>query len=223
LELALYFLRGALYLEIGKTVDAATLADEFLATRPLRPNASKHYQANPTVYMHALRFQAGKLSQTEYLRLRTEWIAKQAADTTFDRAVVWLAAYAIPAFSPDLAKEAVDNLPEPWNEIAPVGAKFSKPFTSFRGRVLALAGKYTDAIPYLENAVGICTSTEPTLWHTQNLALLGNAREATGDKPGACKAYEWVLTHWGKSKQSVTVKEVIKRAKKLECESTAGQ
>jgi serine/threonine-protein kinase len=54
--------------------------------------------------------------------------------------------------------------------------------------------------------------------HTRALAHLGMAREATGDKDGACRAYASVLARWGSAKpRSVTADEVRAKARALDC------
>jgi tetratricopeptide (TPR) repeat protein/predicted Ser/Thr protein kinase len=221
-ELGLYYLRASLYTEMGKYGDAAAVADEFFVARTLRPIKSVDLQADPTLYMHALRLRAGKLTLSEYQTIRAAWIDTQPRDTPLERILLWLAAYAGPAFSVDQAKEALENMPD-MDEAAKDDERISKPLALIRGRVLGLAGKHAEAIPLLKNALQVCKGYNTSLWHTQTFAMLGIAKEATGDKPGACQAYDWVLSHWGKSKESLTVKDVVKRAKKIGCGATAGQ
>lgn len=220
-ETGLFMIRSALYLEMGRLKQAAAVADEFFVAQAFHPNTSKKIQINPTMLMHSIRLQAGKINAGEYRKLRTEWIEKQPRGTDFDRAIVWLAGYATPATTVELANEALQNIPPEMREKTQDNGRFSKPFVSFRGRALILAGQHAEAIPYLETATCLCTTDEISLSLTQTTALLGMAREATGDKPGACEAYQRVLSRWGKSKQSVTAKDAGKRAKKLGCESTA--
>ncbi len=220
-ELGLYYMRVALYAEMGKYADAAAVADEFFVSRALRPTKNQEHQDDPTVYMHAFRLRAGTLTPNEYRTIRSAWIDKKPNDTPLARALVWLAAYVYPAFSVDLAKEALETMPN-WGELPDNDLSRSK-FSLFgRGRVLTMAGKHAEAIPFLENALQICTSDNASLWYTQNYAFLGIAREATGDKRGACKAYGWLLSHWGKSKQSLTVKDIVNRAKKIGCGASTG-
>lgn len=69
----------------------------------------------------------------------------------------------------------------------------------------------------LRDIIGIARKTSRT----------GVARAATsdkpGNKPGNCKSHDWVLSHWGKSKQSLTVNDTVKRAKTFDCGASAGQ
>ena len=222
-ERGLYFLRGALYSEVGNVADGANIAEEFFVARALHPGSDKKMQADPTVFMHSLRLRAGKISLAEFQKQRAAWIAKEKPVTKIEHALVWLSAYGVPAFSIEFSKEAVENIPDVLLKTNLQEPRLSKPFSGYYGRLLALTGKYADAIPHLENALQACAAGDSTLWTTQNLAFLGYAKEGTGDKPGACQAYERVLSRWGKAKNSVTAKDVMKRAKKLGCGTNAGQ
>ncbi len=222
-EIVHCWVRAALYSEVGKNLDAARVADGFLTSKALRAQSKSKFHVDVTILMHALRMRAGKITAQDYRRLRTEWLATQPQSTDFERARVWLAAYAVPADSMETAREALEAMPQPLATQSHDGGRYSKPFASFQGRVLLLAGKYGDAIPILENAARICTTDDSSLWQTQNRAFLGIAREATGDKPGACEAYRYVLSRWGTSKESQTAIDVSKRAKKLGCDQKTRQ
>jgi serine/threonine-protein kinase len=66
--------------------------------------------------------------------------------------------------------------------------------------------------------VKVCRALEFPVEHTQAHAWLGQAREAKGDKAGACAAYQGVLERWGRAKpRSVTAEMATKRAKLLGC------
>lgn len=222
-ENGVFITRAQIFFELGKYAEAAKVADEYFVARTLRPNSLKSQQGDMTVLMNALRYRAGKINRSEYQTVRTEWLSQHPARTNFDRAMGWLVAYAIPAFSRELAQEALDNVPKDLAEFPTDLLRFSKPFAAFHGRSLVLVGRHAEAIPKLEDSLKICTHSEAPVWNTQNIAYLGNAYEATGNKAEACKQYGRVLARWGKSKQSLTVKEVNKQVKKLGCESTAGQ
>jgi|GEM_PF-2685663 len=220
--IGLHLLRAELSLEMDKLADAAVVADEYFIEHALHASNRPTVQVDPTVYMHSVRLRAGKLSHKEYEKLRAEWVAKQNPATDFDRAIVWVAAFALPAFSSDLAKDATNNASNLLRAPLPDSNMLAKPLALFQGRIHALAGRHDEALPFLEKASRICMTTDTPLSYLQNIALLGIAREATGDKPGACKAFRQVLSRWGKSKQSKTVKVVTNRAKKLGCERSSG-
>lgn len=216
-EYTYFWMRGDLLSEMDKKQDAARIAEEFLTSRPLRGKSTSKRQVDVTVLMHAFRMRAGKITDPEYRRLRTEWLDAQPRTTDFERARTWLAAYAVPADSVEFAREALEAMPRPLETTSLDEGRYSKPFTTFQARVFALAEKYPEALPVLEEAGRICTTDDTSLWQTQNYAFLGITREAMGDKPGACRAYQLVLSRWGKSKESRTAKDVRNRAKKLGC------
>ncbi|HRI66085.1 MAG TPA: serine/threonine-protein kinase [Polyangium sp.] len=222
-EAHLYFIRSQLYWEMGQINEAVVVADEYFVARALHPGGGKKAQFEPTILMHALRMRAGKLPLSEFQKIRTTWIAEQPTGTPLEQALIWIAAYATPAFSVELAKEAFAHVPEGLFGPRMAEPQLSQPFHSYYGRVAVLAGQYAEAIPHLESAGKVCTIDGNSMWHTQDLAYLGRAREETGDKLGACQAYSRVLERWGKSKQSETVKDVAKRAKKLGCANNSGQ
>ncbi|HVK66933.1 MAG TPA: hypothetical protein VM694_20750, partial [Polyangium sp.] len=85
------------------------------------------------------------------------------------------------------------------------------------GHMRLLAGKEIEALPYLEKAAQVCPNPWQAMWYVHQQARLGIAREAKGDKPGACSAYRAVLSRWSNPKESVTVRDVEKRAKGLGC------
>jgi len=222
-EMALWLERAALYTEMDKPSDAGKLAEEFLIAKALHPQSGSMKFLDPSVFMHALRLRAGKLTASEYQRLRSEWLGKQTPKGIAEETLVWLYAYAFPAISPELAKDAVEHAPREVVALSPQKQPFPKIFDAHYGQALARTGHYAEAIPRLEEALRVCNTNDTTMWTTQYRALLGYAREATGNKAGACAEYRRVHSLWGKSKESLTIKEVNKRVKKLGCESTPGQ
>jgi hypothetical protein len=128
----------------------------------------------------------------------------------------------VPATSRELAEEALAKEAE----LAPVPAGGAEavpiPLAVAYGKVRFLAGKVAEARPFLERGAHACNALDMTFYFMQNLVFLGAAREAAGDKPGACSAYQTVVSRWGRSKESVTVKDVKKRASALGCEAIEG-
>ena len=60
------------------------------------------------------------------------------------------------------------------------------------GRTFLLAGRTDEALPSLERAARSCRVFELPVEHTRAQLWLGTAREAKGDKEGACAAYRAV-------------------------------
>ena len=128
---------------------------------------------------------------------------------------MWFPGYALPADTPEDASAALAAL----DAYEPLPAKefFSVP-EALAGRVYLLASKATDAIPRLERGVASCTALDEPILHTRALLDLGRAREATGDKVGACDEYKAVVARWGEAKpRSVTAEAARARLKALGC------
>jgi serine/threonine-protein kinase len=86
------------------------------------------------------------------------------------------------------------------------------------GAALLLGGDAAGAVAPLEKAAAACNTMLEPIAQTRALARLGAAREATGDKSGACKAYSAVLARWGSAKpRSVTADEARARVRALGC------
>ncbi|MDC0740191.1 serine/threonine-protein kinase [Polyangium mundeleinium] len=217
-EIAVYHLRTFARLELGDIEGAAQVADEFLAKSALRTGQFiGGHILDPTVFMHSLRLRAGKESRAEYEAARSAWLAKQNVSTPGGRRVAWDAAYAWPAYSSELAQEALAKEEEymrlPSGELDTSEAVW----TGSLGHMRLLVGKEIEALPYLEKAAQVCPNPWQSRWYVHQQARLGIAREAKGDKPGACSAYRAVLSRWSNPKESVTARDVEKRAKGLGC------
>jgi serine/threonine-protein kinase len=85
------------------------------------------------------------------------------------------------------------------------------------GHVLLLAGRAREALPWLEAAAHACqpmvTESENsyTAWIVPAAYELGLAREAAGDRAGACAAYEQVLDRWGEAVPRSTTADAARR------------
>jgi len=139
------------------------------------------------------------------------------------RGMVWVYAFAAPASTPEEARAALDAMPA----YEPITSYVSSLWILFGdlgipdaaiGHVYLLAGKPTEALPYLKRAVAACMDFDAVYEHTRAALDLGQALEATGDKPGACVAYKRVLDRWGNAKpRSVTADLARTRVKALAC------
>jgi serine/threonine-protein kinase len=85
------------------------------------------------------------------------------------------------------------------------------------GRVRLLAGDATSATPELARATRTCRVLAEPFVHTRAHAWLGEALEATGDKPGACAAYAVVAARWGSVTASPTRERAAHRSRALSC------
>ncbi|WP_394849519.1 protein kinase [Pendulispora brunnea] len=87
-----------------------------------------------------------------------------------------------------------------------------------RGRLALAVGEYARAVEILDPASKSCLSFEQPFVNTHAHLWLGEAKERTGDKAGACEAYRFVLQRWGAAKPaSKSAEEARKRARALAC------
>ncbi|MRG93999.1 serine/threonine-protein kinase [Polyangium spumosum] len=221
-ELFVYHLRTFARLELGDLEGAAAIADEYLVKSSLRAGVVMvDHMPDPTIFMHSLRLRAGKESRAEYEAARSSWLAKQDVSSDAKRRMAWDAAYGWPAHSPELAREALAEEGELMRLPAGEVDSGEAGRTGALGYVRLLVGREAEAVPYLEKATQFCPMLGSTLLYMHLQARLGMAREASGDKPGACSAYRAVLSRWSNPKESVTTREVEKRAKGLGCDVPA--
>lgn len=218
MELRLLFMRLDLLQELGDLKEAGKIAEEFIVKTSVQPVPTGPDIVDPTMTLNAAKLMAGTMSQREYEAARAAWLAGHSAMTPKQKTTQWLAAYGLPAYTRHLADAALTDYAQTLGTAAMPMSALTTPALVALGKVHVLAGKYAEAIPYLEQVTRNCLQSEPFLWHLQSLARLGIAREALGDKPGACKAYQSVHIRWGKSKESLTTKDVAKRASALGCE-----
>jgi predicted Zn-dependent protease len=88
------------------------------------------------------------------------------------------------------------------------------------GEVWLRAGQYQQAISALETNLCDLNDGGPG-FAIQRAALLGEARENSGDTSGACAAYASVLQRWGKAERSVSVAHIRRRMTGLGCAPVA--
>jgi serine/threonine-protein kinase len=207
-------------LEMGQPEEAGKVAEAFLSRRdawepdPRAEDYAIARDATPLMLLAARR--AGLLSRPELARQRAEWVQHWRAKVHPDiRTYTWLHGYAAIVETPEDAGEALAALP-PGEPIPPF-----RPWTLTErgvGLTFLLAGRSDEAVEWLEQAVKACRVFEFPIEHTQAHAWLGQAREAKGDKEGACAAYRGVLDRWGQANpRSVTAETVKKRMKLLGC------
>ncbi len=218
-EIGVWYIRTEARVELGDFEEAARIADEFLAKSALRSFVFVGGPIpDPTMFMHSLKLRAGKIALAEYQAERASWLAKQDLVSPVGRAYAWQAGFVLPAHTPELAREAIAKEAELLPPSAGKNNEVNRRWSSPQGQVRLLAGKEVEALPYLEQAASACPIPGMAWWHVLSQARVGVAREAKGDKPGACSAYRSVLSRFGNTKESVTAADVEKRAKALDCE-----
>jgi serine/threonine-protein kinase len=204
-----------LYEEMGDATAVARIASTHLALP--QHAATNNLEVGPvalgvTLPLSAAMVRAGRLSPAELARRRAAFVAAQRERGT-DAWLSW-ANLAATVESPREAAEALDAfglVPAPPPKMDPSTA-------SDWGRTLVLAGRAADAIPMLEGAMRSCSPLSYALDQTRASFFLGLAREATGDRAGACNAYGTVLRRWGHATpRSRTADAARRRVHALAC------
>ena len=209
-----------IYGEEGDRKRAGIVADDFrnrrevwIATRAL--GDSSLHGAVPVLLAASRR--AGLLSPEAFETKRAEWLRDaEGALSPLWHKELWGPAYAAPAETADEARAALTELvrfaplPPPPRDLTLADAA--------SGKVLFLAGRTDESVPYLRRAVATCLAFDEPIAHTRAAAYLGQALEALGDKEGACAAYGLVLARWGNAKpRSTTAATARTRAQVLRC------
>jgi hypothetical protein len=85
------------------------------------------------------------------------------------------------------------------------------------GHAWLLVGDAAKALPLLERATRQCTELRDPVAFAHARLWLAQAREASGDKAGACTAYKQVLSRWPRTSRSRTSATAAARAAALGC------
>jgi serine/threonine-protein kinase len=213
-------LLSQVYREVHKEAAAAAIAAEYLDGRDAWEPESRFEDwamANePTPYFLALRMRGGAITRAQFQTARAQTLKKWASRVEGDlRSFLWIYAYAAPAETPADAADAMAAIPD----FAPLPAY--KPLTladAAIGRAYLLAGRVDDAIPPLETAARSCFIVDHPIESTRAHLWLGEAREAKGDKAGACAEYAVVRERWENAKpRPVTMERAAAHMTALGC------
>ncbi len=206
------------YLESGRTADARRAAEAFLARRASWTVASAYTLSGLQRTVVPLMF-AGRLGggapAAEVSAQRDAFLHDWASHMPEAHAhLAWVATYAYVA-TPDEAREAMTVLPE----YSPLPVfRMATLWTAAEGHVRMLAGDVAGALPLLEHGAGVCLALTHPVERVRAQLDLAQAREASGDHDGACKAYASVVAHYGAAKpRSVTAEQAKARAAHLAC------
>ncbi|HVK64203.1 MAG TPA: hypothetical protein VM694_07010, partial [Polyangium sp.] len=205
-----------LLLELGRTADAGRVASDFLARQTVSLRSSvEGCIVDPDPLFYAVAHRAGLLSADDRAARRDAWLHRcsEQGDTTS----AWYAAYALPATTPDDAREALAVLPGFTSSPDDVPFYRARYAAALRGKIRFLAGEMDTALPDLVGASSHCGMLMDPVTYLQNQHRIGVAREARGEKDLACAAYQTVLSRWGAAKDSMTARDAARRAKALRC------
>jgi len=128
-----------------------------------------------------------------------------------------VASYACGVETAEEAREALALFPNVTPPPVLWDGDFAQPMF---GKLYALAGRASEALPLLRHTVKSCYALMAPLVLTRASYYLGQALEASGDREGACSAYAGVLARWGNAKPaSVTAARARERSRELRCNS----
>jgi tetratricopeptide (TPR) repeat protein len=206
--------------EMGRPGDASSIAGEYLGGRDAwepSPRLDDWALADePTPRMLATRLHAGDLSLVAFERERGKTLQRYESRVVPQvRNFIWIYGYAAPTETAAEAKVAIDRLPAylplpPYTPLALAAADV--------GRAFFLAGRVDEAIPLLERATANCFPLDHPIEQTRAYYVLGQAREAEGDRTGACAAYAVVRDRWGVAKgRPATAQKALSRRAVLGC------
>jgi serine/threonine-protein kinase len=210
-----------LEVEIGQPAEAARVAGDFLGRRDAWARSvfveDYAFARDAVPRLLAAERRAGVLSTPAFDARRAEWLAGWDAKLEGEyRGLLWLHGFA------DIAetREEADEALAAQARFPALGPHRPETLADAQvGRVYLLAGRAAEAAPLLARGAAHCRVLDEAVEHTRAHALLGQAREALGDKPGACAAYRVVLGRWGQAKpRSLTADGARVRAKALGCE-----
>ena len=209
-----------IYAETGRPAEAARVADAYLGRHdawepdPRSEDFAMAGDATPALLAAALH--AGKLARPDFTARRAEWVRGWEHKAPRElRRYLWAHGFAATVETAEDAREALAALPA--FEPLPVFYPRSLAEASV-GRTFLLGGKPEEGLRWLERAARSCKVLELPVEHTRAHLWLGMAREAQGDKAGACAAYRVVRDRWGKAKpRSVTWEATAKRMRAAGC------
>jgi hypothetical protein len=164
-------------------------------------------------------YRMGAVARPDFVAKRDAWLARNAAPrgpTGWVAAtMVWPYAFVTPARTPDDAREALAAR----DRYAPIVAAAAREPTvdGEVGRVLLLAGRAGDALPYLRRAAASCGGLVDPVPYVQSVLALAVAAEGAGDAPRACAELSRVLAWWGTSRASVSARDARARYARLGC------
>jgi serine/threonine-protein kinase len=211
---------AAILLETDKRAEAGRVALDYLDRQdawepdPSAEDIALASDATPALLVIARR--AGVLSREKAEARRKAWLAAWSSRVTpVARSYLWLHGFAATTLDADDARAAL----EAQGTYGPAPPFVPQTMAqASAGLAFFLTGHIDEAKTWLEQSCRSCAALSFPIEHTRAHLWLGRVREASGDVPGACAAYEIVLSRWGHAKpRSVSADEARERASKLGC------
>jgi tetratricopeptide (TPR) repeat protein len=209
-----------IYEETGNDEMAAAVAEDFLQRQGAWSSGPEDNAndviANPLARALATVVRAGKLSREGADIVRQAWLARSQATLRPERGLfLWASAYAAPAETAAEARVALEvrsrfGVSEP---------RFDFPrAATLEAKVHLLAGDAVSALPLLTRSTAACDVLDAPVLKQRGFLLLGETKEQSGDRLGACAAYGQIVRRWANARPtSATAEEARGRALALRC------
>ncbi|MFO0548440.1 MAG: protein kinase [Polyangiaceae bacterium] len=163
-------------------------------------------------YLLDVLVESGRLSERDRAERRDAWLrAWRARAVPFFHPYLWLYAYGGLVHDQRGASEALATLPAGGvpTFYPPILPALFAPDAGL-GQMYLLAGRPQESLPFLRKITRGCVGIWTPWQYVRGFLALGQALEATGEKSGACAAYQSVLTSWGKAQPRSTTAEKAK-------------
>ncbi|MDB4943717.1 MAG: uncharacterized protein JWP97_3251, partial [Labilithrix sp.] len=212
-------LRVLIDVELGKSREAAQVAQKFLAKR----DAWIPTRKGTDIVIPLLRVmqRGGLTSASELTTQRDAWYAKTVASgQPLDLA--WTLGWGVAITTPAEAKEAIRTY-ETISSEQPSGKLICRDpqASGTLGHAYLLAGQPHEALAPLEKTANNCSWMWDAIEHTWSLVDLGKTHEALGNTEHACEAYQRVIARWAAAPRSVSRDFAKARVKALGCGTEA--
>ncbi len=209
------------YLETGRSKDATAVASGFLDRQDAWIQTFWHDETPVTddgaLQMLAVLGRAGVLGRDALRQRRDAWVARwMSLAPPLYHGAIWHGAHGMLALDRQDAEDSLARRDRP-GTVPP----WETPWDSaMRGRLEALAGHATVAIPLLDRAARACRALSQTSLQTQSRLLLGRALEDAGQSARACAVYADIASRWARaSRRSETVAQAKARMASLRCKA----
>jgi|GEM_PF-1158087 len=206
--------RVAIAHELGKTKDAAKIAERYITKRDVWLGSESAMDME--IPMLRVMQHGGLLTADDFVKRRDTWYARvRAADSDKNAVFAWHTAYTTFVQTPAEAKDALAHAPTiDMHRLGKDGG-----VRADVGFAYLLAGRPDDALIPLETAAKACNWLRWPVSHTKALLHLGQAHEQLGHTEAACAAYQRVVSRWGSARTSATRDVARARSDALACKS----
>jgi serine/threonine-protein kinase len=207
--------------EMGLGDRAARVAEDYLRRREgwVREPRAEDFAASKDAMsvMIDAAYRGGRLSDAQRSKKRDEFLAEWAgrsASGPISR-YVWFYAWAQPATTREEALEAMRAADRysPLPTFRPMSLALG-----FEGGARFLSGDHERGLALLERGARVCRVLAEPVRHTRLLLTVADAREARGDRAGACATLRGINERWSRARpKSITFLAARDRQRALAC------